>query len=102
MHRHFAFRSIFASLVCAVAGTTFAQSSTFGGIYATQQAAAGATLYTGSCIECHGATLRGGEGGPALVGAAFWNKWAGQPLAALFQIAASTMPVNNRNGFSPA
>ncbi len=77
-----------------------AQTSTRDGVYTSQQAAEGATLYTRSCIECHGATLRGGEAGPALTGAAFWNKWAGQPLGAFFQITASTMPVNNPGGFT--
>jgi hypothetical protein len=101
MSHHFAVRSLAVSLLCAMASATFAQTSTLDGIYSSQQAAAGATLYTRSCIECHGATLRGGEAGPALVGAGFWKKWAGQPLGALLQITASTMPVNNRGGFSP-
>ncbi len=77
-----------------------AQISTRDNIYTSAQAAAGANLYVRSCIECHGATLRGGEAGPALVGPGFWSKWEGQSLAALFQITASTMPVNNPNGFS--
>ena len=79
-----------------------AQASTLDGIYSSQQAAAGATLYARSCIECHGAALRGGEAGPALVGGSFWSKWANQSLAALYQITAATMPVNNKGGFSPA
>jgi quinoprotein glucose dehydrogenase len=84
--------------------STFAQAqqtSTRDGVFTAQQAAAGATLYTRSCIECHGATLRGGEAGPALTGAGFWNKWAGQSAAVLYQITASTMPVNNPGGFTP-
>jgi quinoprotein glucose dehydrogenase len=101
MYRHLALSSLAVSLLSA-ATSVLAQTSTLDGIYSSQQAAAGATLYARSCIECHGATLRGGEAGPALVGAGFWNKWAGQPLVALLQITASTMPVNNRNGFSPS
>jgi len=68
-------------------------------VFTAQQAANGAGLYVRSCIECHGATLRGGEAGPALTGAGFWGKWAGQSLGAFYQITASTMPVNNPNGF---
>ncbi len=89
---------------CALAilpmGTVSAQQTTMSPVYSSSQAADGARLYNQSCIECHGATLRGGEAGPPLTGAAFWNKWAGQPLGVLFQITASTMPVNNPNGFS--
>src|SRR5690606_22854056 len=91
-----------AAIMLNLSATAQGQESTRDGIYTAQQAAAGATLYTRSCIECHGATLRGGEAGPALTGAGFWNKWNGQPLAAFFQITASTMPVNNPGGFTPA
>ena len=89
-----------AAILMNLSTTTQAQDSTRDGIFTSQQAAAGATLYTRSCIECHGATLRGGEAGPALTGAGFWNKWEGQNLAAFFQITASTMPVNNPGGFT--
>ena len=78
-----------------------AQQTTRDGIYTEQQAANGAALYVRSCIECHGATLGGGEAVPALTGTGFWGKWAGQSLGAFFQINASTMPVNNPGGFSP-
>jgi quinoprotein glucose dehydrogenase len=102
MYHQSTIRTLSVALLCVIASTAFAQTSTLDGVFSTPQAAAGATLYTRSCIECHGVTLRGGEAGPALVGAGFWKKWAGQPLAALFQITASTMPVNNRGGFSPS
>ncbi|HWK54669.1 MAG TPA: PQQ-binding-like beta-propeller repeat protein, partial [Hyphomicrobiales bacterium] len=84
----------------SVGGLAQAQESTRDGVFTSQQAAAGATLYVRSCIECHGATLRGGEAGPALTGAGFWSKWGGQSLATLYQITASTMPVNDPGGFS--
>jgi quinoprotein glucose dehydrogenase len=90
-----------AAVLLVGASCALAQQSTLDGIYTNPQAAAGANLYVRSCIECHGATLRGSEAGPALVGAGFWSKWAGQSTAALYQITASTMPVNNPNGFSP-
>jgi mono/diheme cytochrome c family protein len=90
-----------AAILLGLSALTQAQESTRDGVFTAQQAAAGATLYTRSCIECHGATLRGGEAGPALTGAGFWNKWAGQSAAVLYQITASTMPVNNPGGFTP-
>ncbi len=94
-----------AFLLPAAAGallstSALAQDSTRDAIYTAQQAQAGASLYVQSCIECHGATLRGSDAGPALVGAGFWTKWGGQSLAALYQITQSTMPVNNPNGFN--
>ena len=78
-----------------------AQTSTRDGVYTEAQAIAGGALYLRSCVECHGITLAGGEAGPALVGGAFWEQWQDQSLAAFYQITASTMPVNNPNGFSP-
>ena len=81
---------------------SLAQQSTLDGVYTAEQASDGATVYVRSCVECHGVTLRGSEAGPALVGNAFWDKWGGQSLAAFYQITATTMPVNNPNGFAPA
>ena len=80
--------------------TAYAQT-TRDGIYTEEQAVAGGALYLRSCVECHGITLSGGEAGPALVGGAFWSQWENQSLTAFYQITASTMPVNNPNGFSP-
>ena len=88
-------------LFLLVAGFTFAQSSTRDGVYTEAQAIAGGSLYLRTCVECHGLTLAGGEAGPALVGDAFWEQWQDQSLAAFYQITATTMPVNNSNGFSP-
>jgi quinoprotein glucose dehydrogenase len=96
----FTFNSLAACVLLCASTVACAQDSTRDGVFTAAQATAGASLYVRSCIECHGATLRGGEAGPALVGAGFWNKWGGQSLAALYQITASTMPVNDPNGFS--
>ncbi|MBX3705371.1 MAG: PQQ-binding-like beta-propeller repeat protein [Pseudomonadales bacterium] len=89
---------ILALAVCS--DHLLAKASTREGVYTAEQAQAGATLYVNSCIECHGATLRGSEAGPALTGAAFWDKWEGQALGVLYQLTASTMPVNDPDGFS--
>lgn len=94
--------SIAAGVVfSALSGNILAQTSTRDGVFSEQQAVAGGALYLRSCVECHGITLSGGEAGPALVGGAFWQQWQDQSLAAFYQITASTMPVNNPNGFSP-
>jgi quinoprotein glucose dehydrogenase len=88
-------------LFLLITGVSSAQTTTRDGVYTEQQVVSGGALYLRSCVECHGITLAGGEAGPALVGGAFWSQWQDQSLAAFFQINASTMPVNNPNGFSP-
>ena len=90
-----------ALLLTLLAQFSVAQTNTRDGVYTEAQAVAGGALYLRSCVECHGITLAGGEAGPALVGGAFWEQWQDQSLAAFYQITASTMPVNNPNGFSP-
>lgn len=87
-------------LFLVIAQLSVAQTSTREGVYTEAQAIAGGALYLRSCVECHGITLSGGEAGPGLVGGEFWNQWQDQSLAAFYQITASTMPVNNPNGFS--
>jgi len=88
-------------LFLLITGVSNAQTTTRDGVFTQQQAVSGGALYLRSCVECHGITLAGGEAGPALVGGAFWSQWQDQSLAAFSQITASTMPVNNPNGFSP-
>ena len=90
-----------SGLFLLIAGVSNAQTNTRDGVFTQQQAVSGGALYLRSCVECHGITLAGGEAGPALVGGAFWSQWQDQSLAAFYQITASTMPVNNPNGFSP-
>lgn len=52
-----------------------------------------APLYGRRCAECHGDTYDGGLiGGPPLTGAAFLNRWGGQPVAALYGYTSSRMP----------
>ncbi len=98
----FKINSVFLfSFLLFLCATAAAQTSTREGVYTEQQAVAGGALYLRSCVECHGITLAGGEAGPALVGGAFWQQWQDQSLAAFYQITASTMPVNNPNGFTP-
>ena len=98
----FKINSVFLfSFLLFLCATAAAQTSTREGVYTEQQAVAGGALYLRSCVECHGITLAGGEAGPALVGGAFWQQWQNQSLAAFYQITASTMPVNNPNGFTP-
>ncbi|MBL0109875.1 MAG: c-type cytochrome [Saprospiraceae bacterium] len=64
-------------------------------IFTPAQADLGATLYTTSCASCHGYDLKGTEGGNALVGDRFINKWAELSLDTLFEVTRTTMPKTN-------
>lgn len=93
---------LFPALSIIPTTLTFAQTSTRDGVYTTQQALAGADLFSRTCAICHGVDMRGGEAGPALLGNLFWDTWSGQPVSALFELTRTTMPVTNPDGFSGA
>lgn len=58
--------------------------------------------YSRTCAACHGAELRGGETGPALIGAAFQQKWASVPATVLEAYTRGSMPPTNPGGLSTA
>jgi quinoprotein glucose dehydrogenase len=62
------------------------------GAYSAAQQKRGAATYNRECSTCHGETLKGGEGSPALTGASFASSFDGQPVAALFTRIRETMP----------
>jgi len=64
-------------------------------------AATGAAIYAERCSTCHGSVLRGG-GAPPLAGPTFQARWNGKPAADLYKLIATTMPLNNAGGLSPA
>lgn len=53
----------------------------------------GQEVYQTRCAACHGATLQGGPGGPALIGDAFKAKWFGQGTQALHAYVHDKMPL---------
>jgi quinoprotein glucose dehydrogenase len=80
---------------CVAAGGLLAaaqQRSIWDGVYTTQQADRGGTLYAQQCAQCHGDTLGGVESAPALAGDVFNNTWEGMMLDALLERMRSTMP----------
>lgn len=77
-----------------------AQLSTDSGVYSLSQASAGRTVYGRECAVCHGPELEGAEGGPAITGQAFMEKWQGQSLAAFYDVTRQTMPVTKPAGLS--
>ena len=62
------------------------------GVYSEAQQKRGETIYGRECSTCHGETLKGGEGAPALTGADFSAHWDGQTVADLFDKIRLTMP----------
>lgn len=64
-------------------------------LYTKKQSAAGLPVYMQYCVACHGRDLRGTEGGVALVGDRFTDKWKDSSLASLFDLTKNTMPKTN-------
>ncbi|HWA35888.1 MAG TPA: PQQ-binding-like beta-propeller repeat protein [Cyclobacteriaceae bacterium] len=62
------------------------------GVFTLKQVQYGSGIYTNSCASCHGGDLRGTEGGNALIGGPFIDKWKEKSLADLFELTKSTMP----------
>ncbi len=58
----------------------------------SEQAAAGADLYTEVCADCHLGDLAGSFEAPELAGPDFRNRWAGSPVKDLIELIRLTMP----------
>ena len=67
------------------------QESVAGGFTAAQ-AAAGRSVYSRGCSECHGAALEGGSHGPALTGSGFAGGWGRRTAGELFDYIRREMP----------
>jgi mono/diheme cytochrome c family protein len=66
--------------------------SVWDGVFTAAQQKSGEDLYVRECSTCHGETLKGGEGAPALVGAEFVANWNTGTLSDLFDKISQTMP----------
>lgn len=65
------------------------------GVYTEEQAQRGAQAYQQACSRCHGENLKGKGDAPALIGPAFFDRWAGLSVQDLFfrvQITMSHVP----------
>jgi mono/diheme cytochrome c family protein len=84
-------------MACAIAFTLFADAGHAAGVndgvYAAAQAERGRATYEAECARCHGATLAGGGGGPALSGP-FWTAWEGRSVGELFNLTRKSMPAD--------
>lgn len=62
------------------------------GIYTSDQAEASQKLYARACASCHGQDLRGTEGGTALTGDRFIEKWKDKSVKDLLVYTQTYMP----------
>lgn len=69
--------------------------------YTDEQADAGVAAYEQHCAACHGRTLAGGTGGPALSGAAFSTRWAGRDMGSLISLITNSMPPGGSSQLLP-
>ncbi len=67
------------------------------GVYTKAQAARGREVFRRDCASCHREDLNGrkSDGGPALRGTEFLNKWRGQRVTELLRPAQELMPAQH-------
>lgn len=88
-------------VACAVTlGQAQAARTVRDGVFTAAQAARGQAMYDKQCATCHGAALEGAQG-PPLVGSAFVNVWARQPLSELANKIRFTMPADAAGTLTP-
>ena len=62
------------------------------GVYSADQAKRGLETYKQQCSMCHGETMSGGGGVPAVAGPEFLYSWNGKTAAELFDYLKAMMP----------
>ncbi|HEY6253312.1 MAG TPA: c-type cytochrome [Candidatus Angelobacter sp.] len=65
------------------------------GVYTSEQAKRGESLYRLKCAQCHGDKLTGGDSASPLTGGQFLSNWNGLTLDVLFERIRTTMPSDN-------
>ena len=68
--------------------------SVWDGVYTSEQAGRGSTLYSNNCASCHGSALGGGESAPPLTGGEFSSNWNGLTVGDLFDRIRISMPAD--------
>ena len=69
-----------------------AAQTVWDGVYSQEQAERGKNIYLAECVLCHGETLLGAEGGPAVTGEGFREAWDGRTADILVERIRTTMP----------
>jgi S-disulfanyl-L-cysteine oxidoreductase SoxD len=72
-----------------------ASRSVWDGVYTSDQADRGHSVYHALCETCHGEALTGGDEVPALAGGQFLSNWNGLTVGDLFERVRKTMPAND-------
>lgn len=85
-------RLVLVPILLLAVSSAVAQTQPGGG-YTTAQASRGATVYTQSCLSCHGANLQG-ESGPPLAGQTFRQAYGAGTAAQLYDFISRQMPQN--------
>ena len=70
------------------------------GVFTTAQAEIGLGVYEGHCAACHGTSLQGAGGVPAVRGGAFSRQWRGRSVAELFGYLRTAMPPGGTGSLS--
>ena len=93
---------ILAAAVAAVPAEQIPPRSAKEGVYTTEQANRGKTVYDGQCASCHGTmTAVTPEMAALLNDSAFQNLWRDRSLARLFSRIRETMPQDRPGTLSP-
>ena len=87
------------ALVAAATLTAADEQKIWTGVYTTEQAAAGKTVFESSCATCHRSDLSG-DRGPALKGDTFFSSWGNSSVSSLFLKMKETMPKNRASSLT--
>jgi quinoprotein glucose dehydrogenase len=90
---------LLTSAALVVAATPAGAASVNDGVYTADQARRGQTQYANECARCHGDTLGGGGGSPAISGP-FWAAWEGRSMGELYHFTQKSMPADGPAGLS--
>ena len=89
---------ILTSIVVALSLSAVSHAQNSGliwdGVYSIDQASRGETVYSETCVSCHGQDLGGNSNSPGLVGMGFMFLWEGRTLGEFFEKIRSDMPTD--------
>jgi mono/diheme cytochrome c family protein len=92
--------AVLLAFVTILAGAGAAQAASVNdGVYSADQAKRGQGQYDAECARCHGPTLGGGGGSPAISGP-FWAQWEGRSLGELYHFTKASMPADGPGALS--
>lgn len=89
-----------SAVLLAFSAVAQQSKSIWDGVYTSEQADRGKTLYTQQCASCHGAKLDGQGPIPPLAGSDFKSNWNGQTLADLLDKMQTSMPADKPGSLS--